>query len=118
MHGMVVIPLKSSRLSIRIVVVLVLSWLRDVLRPSVESRSRIGAVQVDGVFMRGIVDEADDGLSPPRDHNGRPGGHAIITCQSCWSKIRVYRFCKGFDFHLVVPDVFTSHGVLEDPKNL
>lgn len=117
MHGVIMIPLQSSRLCIRIVVVLVLSWLCDVLGPSVEGGSRIGAVQVDGVLMRGIVDESDDGLSPPRDHDGRPGGNTIITCQSGWSKIRVHRFCKGFDFHLVVPDVFTSHGVLEDPKN-
>lgn len=102
------IPEHTSRLAVRIVVILVLSGVGNILRPSIERSTGVRAVQMDRVFNISIIGKPHDALCASWDDDGRPRRHAIVAYQPGSTKVRVHLLRKGLDLKLVVPDLLAG----------
>lgn len=114
-NSMVVIPQTAGILQVWVVVVLVFADFCDILSPAIKRRARVRTMEVDRVWVLGIVDEPHDGLSTSGNDERRSRRHAVVANKLCWFQVGVYLFGERFDLNLVIQDVISRYGVRKGP---
>lgn len=91
-------------------VVLVLTRLGNIFRPSIKGGARIGTVKVDRVCEFSIIDEANHGLGISRDDKSWTGRDAIVSNKmSRLRQVWVNLLLIWLDINLVVVYFFSRN---------
>lgn len=115
---MVMVPLETAGLLIRIVVTLILSRLRNILSPTVPRSTAVRAMEVNRILDGALVEETNNAFRSSGDNERGPWGHAIVADHLSGSKVRVDMLRKGPNLNLIVLNVIPIDRVCDGTVRL